>query len=78
MSASVGRAFVRRSSVIVMVVMVVTVVTVVASVTAVINPDLAADFAARRRRRMKVRIGGSVAQRADEIVERAGGNLLCS
>jgi hypothetical protein len=53
------------------------VVTVVATAAAVIKPDLAADFAARRRRRMKVRVGGSVAQRADEIFERAGGNLLC-
>jgi hypothetical protein len=50
---------------------------VVIAVTAVILSDLAADFAARGRRRMNVRVGGSVEQRALEFVERAGGNLLC-
>src|SRR5262245_12205165 len=64
-SPPVGRAFIRRSSVVVM-----------AIVTAVVNLDLAADFAARRRRRMKVHVGGSVAQRADEFVVSAGGKLL--
>src|SRR5262245_22141594 len=67
-----GRAFFSRSSMV-----------VVASVAAVILPDLAADFAARRCRRMNVRVGCSVAQRADEFFKRsvgvdsAGGNLLC-
>jgi len=40
-------------------------------------PDLAADFAARGRSRMNVRVGGSVEQSALEFVEPAGGNLLC-
>jgi hypothetical protein len=57
--------------------MTVIVVIVAAFVTAVIIPDLAADFAGRGRRRMKVHVGGAVAQRADEFVEPAGGNLLC-
>src|SRR5262245_2666934 len=64
-----GRAFFSRSSMV-----------VVASVAAVILPDLAADFAARRRRRMNVRVGCSVTQRADKFGEPgiASGNLLCA
>src|SRR5262245_7126333 len=46
--------------------------------TTVIHPDLAADFAALVRLRMKVRVSGPVAQRSEEFVEPAGGNLLCA
>src|SRR5215468_170100 len=72
----VGRAFVRRSSLVVIVVMIVI---VVAIVTAVLDLNLAADFAARGHRRMNVRVGGSAAQRVDEFVQPvgAGGKLLC-